>query len=228
LGLRSVVLLSGGLDSVVNLKRAHDEGEVVLALTFDYGQTSFPSERRAAAECARRYGIEHRVIDLPWYSDLLPPVMSGRESAHSHDEASLKRHQDLLKEVWVPNRNCVLVAVGAAHAEAAGAGFLVAGFNLEEAEVFPDNSADFVEAMNRVLGMSTLSGVRVIAYTQGMTKSETVRLAGEIEAPLGLVYSCYMPSPEQVMCGSCQSCVRLKAALEANGLLERYAKRFQK
>ena len=224
--MRSVVLLSGGLDSVVNLKKAHDEGEVVLALTFDYGQTSFPSERRAACECARRYGIKHRVVELPWYSELLPPVMSGREFAPSHDGASLKRHQDLLKEVWVPNRNCVLVAVGVAHAEAAGAGHLVAGFNLEEAEVFPDNSAEFVEAINRVLGISTLSGVKVIAYTQGMTKSETVRLAAEIDAPLDLVYSCYMPSSGQVMCGSCQSCVRLKGALEANGLLERYAERF--
>jgi len=224
--LRSVVLLSGGLDSVVNLKRAHDEGEVVLALTFDYGQTSFPSEVRAAGECARRYGIRHRVVDLPWFSELLPPVISGREDAHCHDRASLKHHDELLKEVWVPNRNCVLIAVGAAHAEAAGAGYLVTGFNLEEAEVFPDNSAEFVEAMNRVLGISTLSGVKVVAYTQGMTKSETVRLAGEIDAPLDLVYSCYMPSAGQVMCGSCQSCVRLKDALEANGLLERYAERF--
>jgi 7-cyano-7-deazaguanine synthase len=225
--LRSVVLLSGGLDSVVNLKKAHDEGDVVLTLTFDYGQASFPSEQRAARECARRYGIEHRVIGLPWYRELLPPVIGGREEASSHDEASLKRHRELLKEVWVPNRNCVLLAVGAAHAEAVGAGCLVAGFNLEEAEVFPDNSAEFVEAMNQVLGYSTLSGVEVIAYTRGMTKSDTVRLAGEIDAPLDLVYSCYMPSPGQVMCGSCQSCVRLKAALEANGLLGRYSERFR-
>jgi 7-cyano-7-deazaguanine synthase len=224
--LRSVVLLSGGLDSVVNLKKAHDEGEVVLALTFDYGQTSFPSERRAARECALRYGIKHKIVDLPWFFELLPPVMSGREPARPHDRASLEERQNLLREVWVPNRNCVLLAVGAAHAEAAGAGQVVAGFNLEEAEVFPDNSAEFVEAMNRVLGMSTLSGVKVVAYTQGMTKSETVRLAGEIDAPLDLIYSCYLPSSDQVMCGRCQSCVRLKDALEANGLLERYSKRF--
>jgi len=224
--LRSVVLLSGGLDSVVNLKRAHDEGEVVLALTFDYGQTSFPSEKRAARECATRYGIRHRVVALPWFSELLPQVISGRDEALSHDSESLRRHDELLKEVWVPNRNCVLVAVGAAYAEAVGVGYLVAGFNLEEAEVFPDNSVEFVEAMNRVLGISTLSGVKVLAYTQGMTKSETVRLAGEIDAPLDLVYSCYRPSPQQEMCGSCQSCLRLKQALEANGMLERYAERF--
>ncbi len=224
--MRSVVLLSGGLDSVVNLKKAHDQGEVVLALTFDYGQASFSSERRAAGECARRYGIRHRVVALPWFSELLPPAIGGPEEVPSHAGESPKPHEEILKEVWVPNRNCVLVAVGAAHAEAAGAGYLVAGFNLEEAEVFPDNSAEFVEAMNRVLGISTLSAVKVVAYTQGMTKSETVRLAGEIDAPLDIVYSCYRPSPEQVMCGSCQSCVRLREAFEANGLLERYAERF--
>ena len=224
--MRSVVLLSGGLDSVVNLKRAHDEGEVVLALTFDYGQTSFESEKRAARECAGRYAIRHRVVDLPWFRDLLPPQMTGEAEIGPHDSESLKHHQDLLREVWVPNRNCVLVAIGAAFAEAAGAGRLVAGFNREEAEVFPDNSAEFVEAMNRILGISTLSGVKVIAYTQGLTKAVTVRLATEIDAQLDLIYSCYKHSPQQLMCGLCQSCVRLKRALDANGLLGRYAKRF--
>jgi len=224
--LRSVVLLSGGLDSVVNLKRAHDQGEVVLALTFDYGQTSFSSEKRAARECAGRYGIRHLVVELPWFRRLLPAAISGKAAAGSHDRESLKRRDRLLEEAWVPNRNCVLLAVGAAYAEAAGAECVVAGFNLEEAEVFPDNSVEFVEAMNRVLEISTLSGVKVVAYTQGMTKSETVRLACEIDAPLDLIYSCYRPSAEQVMCGSCQSCLRLRQALDANGLIERYAERF--
>ncbi len=230
--MRSVVLLSGGLDSVVNLKMAYDDGGILLALTFDYGQAAFESEERAAAGCARLYGLPHQVVRLPWFAELLPPAMRGRGPAGAHDGGSIGRDAELLrdgllKEVWVPNRNGVLVSIGAAFAEALGAECLVTGFNLEEAEVFPDNSAEFVDAMNRVLGLSTLAGVRVMAYTQGMTKPETVKMALQIGAPLDLVYSCYRPSPEQIMCGTCQSCVRLKRALKANGLLEAHKGRFE-
>jgi len=80
--------------------------------------------------------------------------------------------------------------------------------------------------MNEVLGISTLSGVKAVSFTIGMTKPEIVRFALEISAPLDLVYSCYRSSAEDRMCGSCQSCVRVKAALEANGVLERLKARF--
>jgi 7-cyano-7-deazaguanine synthase len=224
--LRSVALLSGGLDSTVNFKCAVDHGEVKLALTFDYGQIAFESERHAAGACAELYGVPHRVVDLRWYKELLPKPMTGQTEVHSYDEGFASDKQGLLEEAWVPNRNCVLVAIGAAYAEAMGAEEVVVGFNREEAEVFPDNTASFVDRMNDVLAISTLSGIRVVTFTQHMSKAEIVRLAAEIDAPLHLVYSCYKASSQQVMCGTCQSCVRLKRALRGNDLLGRFAGRF--
>jgi 7-cyano-7-deazaguanine synthase len=217
--LKTVVLLSGGLDSVVNLKCAVDESEVVLALTFDYGQAAFANEKRAAAGCAERYGIRHHVADLTWYGELLPGAVSGRGEALSFGDRLPEGRDGLLNEAWVPNRNCVFLSIGAAFAEASGAGGVVIGLNREEAEVFPDNSVRFREAVNTVLGISTLSGVRVITYTGEMSKKEIVGLAKRIDAPLDIIYSCYRKSEDQRMCGSCQSCVRLKTALRENRLL---------
>lgn len=234
--MKTVVLLSGGLDSVVNLACARREGEVVRAITFDYGQAAFENEVKAASAVAERCGVAHQVVALPWYAELVSnPVMGagdvscreggvpgGAPSAGAVSEETRK----LLKEAWIPNRNCVFLSVGAAYAEALGVCGVVMGLNREEAAVFPDNSLDFLESMGRVLAVSTLSGVRALCYTIGMTKREIVDLGVKIGAPLDLVYSCYRKSADQRMCGICQSCAKVKAALRDSGLLERYGGRF--
>jgi 7-cyano-7-deazaguanine synthase len=225
--LECVLLLSGGLDSVVNLKRAVDDGRVVLAITFDYGQTAFENEKTAAASCAARYRIPHRVIDLRWYHTLAKSPLLGDGPIPSYEGGLPSDRDRLLGEAWVPNRNAVFVAIGAAAAEAAGAGTVVIGLNREEAEVFPDNSQDFLDSVNSLLRVSTLSGVEAVSYTADLTKRDIVKMGLRIGAPLDLVYSCYGSSPDQRMCGRCQSCIRLIAALKETGLADDMAGRFQ-
>lgn len=215
--MRFIVLLSGGLDSVVNFKCATDNGSVESAVTFDYGQAASENEKRAAAECARRLGVRHEVVDLGWYRDLLPQAMSGIEEAAAYEPEDIGDSRSMLKEAWVPNRNGVFVNIGAAFAEASGAHAVVIGLNREEARVFPDNSEAFMKSATGALKISTLSGVEVVSFTAALTKREIVHLGIENASPLDLVYSCYRASPDQRMCGECQSCVRLKTALEGEG-----------
>jgi 7-cyano-7-deazaguanine synthase len=221
--LKAVVLLSGGLDSVVNLKCAFDEGEVVEALTFDYGQSAFADEKRAAASCAGRLGVPHRTVELGWYRTLVPGPIAGRGDVASYPAGLPQDRDRLLREAWVPNRNCVFISIGAAFAEARGADRVVIGLNSEEAETFPDNSKPFLDSMNAVLAVSTLTAVQAVTYTGALSKAEIVELGIRVGAPLDVVYSCYRGSDDHRMCGCCQSCVRLKRALEAKnaaGLLK--------
>jgi 7-cyano-7-deazaguanine synthase len=120
---------------------------------------------------------------------------------------------ETLDDVWIPNRNGLLVNAAAAFAESYGCDFVVTGFNREEAADFPDNGAEFVAAVNRGLEFSTRNGVRVMSYTQDLGKREIVALGSELRAPLSLVWSCY--DAGQMMCGKCASCRRLKVALDA-------------
>ncbi len=63
-----VVLLSGGLDSTVNAfeaKKHHHE--IVLALTFNYGQRAAKKEIEHSAKIAAHLGVPHKVVDLPWF-----------------------------------------------------------------------------------------------------------------------------------------------------------------
>lgn len=215
--MRFAVLLSGGLDSVVNLKCAVDEGTVEMAVTFDYGQAAAENELYAARECAHRFGVHQTVVDLGDYWGLLPEPMRDASKAANYDSRLGADSGELLREVWVPNRNGVFVNIAAAFAESRGVDAVVIGLNREEGEVFPDNSESFLKRVNDALEVSTLSGVKAVSFTTNLSKREIVRLGIEKEAPLDIVYSCYKGSADRKMCGECQSCVRLKLALEAEG-----------
>lgn len=224
--MRHIVLLSGGLDSVVNFKCALDEGEVTVALTFDYGQSAFADEAAAAARCAERYSTGHEVVELGWYKALVDRPVVGRGRLGSFPQGLPGDTQGLLEEAWIPNRNCVFLSIGAAYAEALGAEGVVIGINREEAEVFPDNSRTFLDGMSEVFAVSTLSGVRAVSYTAALSKREIVELGIRVGAPLEMVYSCYKRSEDGRMCGVCQSCVRLKGAFREQDILEEFTARF--
>jgi 7-cyano-7-deazaguanine synthase len=224
--MKTIVLLSGGLDSIVNLKIAADGGSVTLAITFDYGQAAFDNEQRAAAAASARCGVPHSTVGLPWYRDVARSALMGDGRASDCPEPLLADRGELLEEAWIPNRNGVFVSIAAAYAEGLGVEAVVIGANREEAVVFPDNSVDFLEAANRLFAFSTLTGVRAVSYTAGLDKKEIVERGLAIGAPIELAYSCYRRSPDQRMCGMCQSCARTKGAFRSAGVLERYAGRF--
>ncbi|MCC7440753.1 MAG: 7-cyano-7-deazaguanine synthase QueC [Bdellovibrionales bacterium] len=219
---RSVVLLSGGLDSAANLALCSVHDEPVLALTVDYGQRALVREVRAAAELAAHYRVEHRVMELRWLGALGGSALTDS----TRDVPQLERRElddpgvtrGSAAAVWVPNRNGVLLNVAAALAEARGATRVVVGFNREEAATFPDNSTEFLDCVTQALAYSTANRVTAYCYTDRLNKQEIVaRLLREAPSfPFGAVWSCYHGA--ESACGTCESCGRLRRALEANGV----------
>ena len=219
----AVVLLSGGLDSAVNLKQAAIEDRVALALTFDYGQRAAAREAACAALMCRQLGIAHRLVALPWLQEicrsaLVDTAVPVPEVTFSRLGEKAVTSGETARAVWAPNRNGVFVNAAAAFAESMGADLIVAGFNAEEAAAFPDNSQEFVSAANALFRYSTRSGVRLISYTQTMSKAEIVRHGRAIGAPITSVWSCYLGQGEQ--CWRCESCARLERALREAGAWE--------
>lgn len=214
--MRSVVLLSGGLDSTVALAQARLDGPVLLALTFDYGQRAAAAEIRAAGRICDRYGLPHRVVQLPFLSEITTSALVNRDSAVpelSADQlADATVTAGTARAVWVPNRNGIMINIAAAFAESLRADRVVAGFNREEAQTFPDNSLDFVRAASQALAFSTLNRVRVVSPTLLLDKKEIVALGRRLGAPLDLVWSCYHGG--EAMCGRCESCQRFRRAME--------------
>lgn len=220
MGLKSVLLLSGGLDSTVNLFEAVAAGPVALALTFDYGQRAAPSEIRSAKKLTDRLSVPHQVLQIPflksWGSSSLTSESAAVPQGSEVQIDDLKTSQKTAKAVWVPNRNGMFLNIAAGFAESLGADVIVPGFNKEEASTFPDNSKSFMNAVDESLKFSTANQVKVKCWTVDLDKTQIVRRARELKVPFELMWPCYFNG--DTWCGSCESCLRSRRAFDANGL----------
>ena len=205
---KAVCLLSGGLDSYVSLILSRESLRTILALTFDYGQRAAKQEIRAAAKIASYFKIPHRVIALPWLTDLGDNALTQPEKSLPIFDA--EKTAESARAVWVPNRNGVFLNIAAAFAESAGAEWILTGFNKEEAATFPDNTADYVDRLNRAFEFSTRNQTQVKSFVQAMTKKEMARILLDWKLPTALTWSCYDGGKKP--CGSCESCARYENA----------------
>lgn len=215
----AVILLSGGLDSALNLAMAAKSGKAKTALTMRYGQRAEAPELAAAQSLSRHYGAEWLEVDVRWLGAVNPTSLTRKDHSLPALELSQLDQMDLasssMKAVWVANRNGVFLNIAAAFAEALGETEVLVGFNKEEAATFPDNSSDFMEAVNKSLSFSTLNQVKVASYTTDWDKTKILAEALEIGLPLDLVWSCYEAGPRR--CWKCESCKRSERALLAAG-----------
>ena len=222
-GKKAIAILSGGLDSSVSLLKAKSSYEVMLALTFDYGQRAAPREISAARRLCEREKIPHEVLKLLWLEKLTDTALVNRDQ----NLPQLKENQlndpkatgASAKAVWVPNRNGLFINIAGCYADRWGASVILTGFNAEEAVTFPDNSLDFAKVASQSLFYSTQVQARVESLTQTMSKEQIAREALALDLPFELVWSCYEGGDK--MCGRCESCLRSKRAYQRAGVWER-------
>ncbi len=217
---KAIAVLSGGLDSTVAVAYFKDKYEI-HALTFDYGQKSAEMEIKSAKDICEQLNIRHTIIDLPWLKKL------GKSALTSDEEVpELKMNQlddklicdETARRVWVPGRNIVFTAIATSFAEAENAKIIIMGWDFEEAITFPDNSKAFLDAFNNVLEIGSLEDIKIEAPVIEMNKSDIVKLGNKINAPMNLIYSCYMGEKEH--CGVCESCMRRIRAFEDTDVLD--------
>jgi 7-cyano-7-deazaguanine synthase len=183
------------------------------AVFFDYGQRARVREDAAVGGIAERYGLEKIRVELPWLGAVSRSVLiEGRGILPQPDPDGLDAAgTEGPGAVWIENRNAIFIEIAAAFAVARGCEVVVVGFNREEAAAFPDNSAEFVERINRSLELSAGEPVRVESPTLPFTKAEIVREGLAMDIPWHLIWSCY--DGDELMCGVCGSCLRFRRAI---------------
>lgn len=203
---RGIILLSGGLDSLVSLGLG--EYSVELALTFDYGQKSAKYEIDASKKICDFYNIKHKVIELDWLKNIThTALVADVDLPDKIDENSAKN-------VWVPNRNGLFLNIAGSFADGEDYDYILIGANKEEAGTFSDNTQIFVDRVNAEFEYSTNKRPKVVAPLINYDKNDIVKLALKNNIPLNLVKSCYAGGEKH--CGKCESCIRLKNALMFN------------
>ncbi len=215
---KAIVLLSSGLDSSLNLYLAVRELDVVLTLTFNYGQKAAAREIEYSKKLSDKLKIRHEVIDLPWLKNLGNSALT-KESKNIPVGAdisieNMKTSLQSAKSVWIPNRNGIFLNIAAGYAESLGVKIIIPGFNAEEAATFPDNSYEFIRATRKAFMLSTANQVDVQCYTIKMSKTEIVKASQELMIPFTEMWPCYQNFEK--WCGECESCIRAKRAFKLN------------
>ncbi|MFO1255262.1 MAG: 7-cyano-7-deazaguanine synthase QueC [Sphingomonadaceae bacterium] len=220
---KAVVLLSGGLDSMVCAGLAREAGFAIQALTIDYNQRH-RREIEAARTIAHELGAERHVI--------LPLDLSQfGGSALTADIAVPK--QGIGEEIpvtYVPARNLVFLSLTLAWAEALGASDVFIGVNALDYSGYPDCRPEFIAAFADLAKLATKAGAEggtfaIHAPLQFLGKADIAREAARLGLDAGMSWSCYDPQDDGSACGLCDSCRLRKEGFAKAGLVDptRYA-----
>ncbi|MEQ5788306.1 7-cyano-7-deazaguanine synthase QueC [Erythrobacter sp. NFXS35] len=210
----AVVLLSGGLDSMVTAALAKEQGFAVHALSVDYGQRH-RLELGSARRIAERLGIaRHTEIAL----DLR--AFGGSALTDAIDVPKSGVGADI-PVTYVPARNLVFLALTTACAEAAGARDVFIGVNALDYSGYPDCRPEFISSFAETARLGTKAGVEGAPFTihaplQHLNKADIARECYRLGLDPAWSWSCYDPTPEGQACGLCDSCrLRRKGFAEA-------------
>lgn len=208
---KGIILLSGGLDSLVSLGIGIEKYGISLALTFDYGQKAVEQEISTSKNICDYYKIEHKVIKLDWLKEVTHTALVSNEDLPE----GIDNPEQSAKSVWVPNRNGLFLNIAGSFADGNDYDYIIIGANKEEGQTFPDNTQEFIDKIDAEFEYSTQKHPKVVAPLINSDKNDIVKLALEHKIPLEFVRSCYASGEKH--CGKCESCTRLKNALIANG-----------
>ncbi|NVE95117.1 7-cyano-7-deazaguanine synthase QueC [Altererythrobacter lutimaris] len=210
----AVVLLSGGLDSMVSAALAIEQGFALHALTINYGQRHVREIDSARAIVKRLGAKAHSVIDLD--------LRAFGGSALTDDVEVPKEGvgQDI-PVTYVPARNLVFLSLTVAYAEAKDAHDVFIGVNALDYSGYPDCRPEFISSFAETARLGTKMGVedrgvQIHAPLQHMTKADIAHECARLGLDPAWSWSCYDPSPDGQACGLCDSCrLRKKGFAEA-------------
>ena len=203
----AVVLLSGGMDSMVCAGIARERGYSVVALTIDYGQRH-RVELDAAKAIGERLADRHVVLPL----DLRA---FGGSALTSEIPVPKDGRGEGIPVTYVPARNTIFLSLALGLAEASCARDIFIGVNALDYSGYPDCRPEFIVEFQKLADLATKAGIEgqgfaIHAPLQHLSKAEIAREAARLGLDAALSHSCYDPLPDGRHCGRCDAC-RLRA-----------------
>ncbi|NJS14672.1 MAG: 7-cyano-7-deazaguanine synthase QueC [Sphingopyxis sp.] len=203
-GKSVVVLLSGGLDSLVCTGLAREAGARVIALTIDYNQRH-RVELDAAKRIAADLGAAEHIV--------LPLDLRRFGGSALTDDIAVPKHGvgDDIPVTYVPARNLIFLSLTLGLAEARGARDIAIGVNALDYSGYPDCRPDFISGFAKLAALATKTGDEGEAFAihaplQYLGKAQIAAEAARLGVDAGLSWSCYDPTPDALHCGLCDSC----------------------
>lgn len=206
----SVIIVSGGMDSVTMLHEYRDR--IAVGISFDYGSNHNAREIPFARMHCERLGIKHIVISLDFMNRYFKSsLLEGADAVpdgHYADEN--------MKSTVVPFRNGIMLSIAVGIAESNGLRYVMMANHGGDHSIYPDCRREFVCAFDAAAKAGTYVGAGILAPYTGITKADIARRGKEMGLDYSETWSCYKGG--DVHCGRCGTCVERREALAKAGI----------
>ncbi|MEZ5681192.1 MAG: 7-cyano-7-deazaguanine synthase QueC [Erythrobacter sp.] len=214
----AVILLSGGLDSMVTAAIARERGHEIHALTIDYGQRHV-RELQSARAIAKELGVSRHVL-LP-----LDLRQFGGSALTADIDVPKSGVGNDIPVTYVPARNLVFLALTTAFAETSGSRDIFIGVNALDYSGYPDCRPEFIASFAETARLGTKQGVEGAPFTihaplQHMSKADIANECHRLGLDPAWSWSCYDPTSEGLACGACDSCRLRRKGFDEAGLID--------
>ncbi len=209
---KAIVLVSGGMDSLVTAAIAREECEELYFLHVNYGHRTEVRELRSFRKMKEFFKPKDVLI-----ADITYLTQIGGSSL-TDENIEIKDHQESneLPNTYVPFRNTHMIAIAVSWAETIGAEKIYVGAVEEDSSGYPDCREKYFSALQKAVteGTRATSKIELITPIIHKRKAEIVKLGAKLKVPFDLSWSCYRNN--DIACGKCDSCVlRVNAFKEA-------------
>lgn len=213
--MKTLVICSGGLDSVTLAHKVAAEQSLTRLVSFDYGQRH-RKELASAKACAVRLGVPHDIIDISAVGRLLTgsALTSGEPVPEGHYA------EDTMRITVVPNRNAIMLAIAFGVAAAEQAEAVAAAVHGGDHFIYPDCRPGFVESFETMQRHALEGLASIILYTPFVrqSKANIVREGIRLGVPFADTWSCYQGGERH--CGRCGTCVERREAFDLAGVVD--------
>jgi len=212
-GDRTVVVLSGGMDSAVLLYHLADAGHELKAISFNYGQRHV-RELEAAKELAAALKIEHTIGDLTGITHLLGDnSLSGERDVPEGHYA-----EESMKQTVVPNRNMIMLSASIAWAISKECDAVAYGAHSGDHAIYPDCRPEFASAMDEAARLCDWREIRLLRPFVDLDKGDIAARGAELNVPFHLTWTCY--NGREKHCGKCGACNERREAFAKHGITD--------
>lgn len=219
--MKAIVIFSGGQDSTTLLYRAIQfyGADEVHAITFLYGQ-KHAVELECAKEICKKENVEHMVINVSFLQSIVDSALTSHGNVNETNAKGLPAS-------FVPNRNALFITLAHAYAQKVGAEVLITGVCQTDYSGYPDCRRVFIDGIESVLNMGSMSTIVIETPLMNLTKAQTFGMAADLDRLEDVIeysHTCYNGLRGRSNrhfwgygCGSCPACeLRKKGFNEYN------------
>lgn len=211
--MKTIVICSGGLDSVTLAYKVAKEKQLTGLVSFDYGQRH-KKELAFAARCAEDLGVPHSIIDISHVGAML----SGSALTDDVEVPDGHYEEESMKATVVPNRNAIMLTIAYGIASARGAEAVATAVHGGDHFIYPDCRPEFIKSFEEMqnYALEGLSQIKLYTPFVELSKADIAAEGARLGVPFADTWSCYKGG--EIHCGRCGTCVERIEAFAIAGV----------